>query len=291
MNIAVIGPGALGIVYASRFARAGASVTLVDHKPDRIKRLNGKSFQVENSAGTNEIWIPVDGAVPAAAELIVVCVKAHATDSLTLPQNVPVLSIQNGLNNVETIASYVGSGKVLAGVTTEAATQLDEGHVRHVADGVTTIGAWTECDTSPAERVLTNAGFRCEVTDAPGQMIWEKTAINAGINPLTAVLNVPNGRLLAVRETRELLRDLVVEATKVAAIEGYRFSRSLVEAAEETCEQTAENISSMLQDVRAGRQTEIDAISGEVLRRAQTTALSVPRTRTMYQLVRGIESR
>ena len=108
---------------------------------------------------------------------------------------------------------------------------------------------------------------------------------------MTALLDVPNGRLLELREVRQLMRDLVVEATKVAATEGYRFNYSLVERAEDVCRDTAENISSMLQDVRAGKRTEIDAISGEILRRAQYASLPTPRTRVVWQLVKGLEER
>jgi 2-dehydropantoate 2-reductase len=139
--------------------------------------------------------------------------------------------------------------------------------------------------------VLSKAGFEVETTDSPGQMIWEKVGINAGINPLTAILGVPNGRLLQLPEARQIMRDLVVEAVKVAATEGYRFGYSMVEKAEEVCKQTSENISSMLQDVRAGRPTEIEALSGEILRRAQLANLPTPRTRVIWQLVKSLELR
>jgi 2-dehydropantoate 2-reductase len=157
--------------------------------------------------------------------------------------------------------------------------------------GKTLFGSWTSCETGPVLEIFQQAGIDAEVTEAPGQMIWEKTSVNAGINPLTAILNVPNGRLLGMNDIRQLMRDLVVEAAKVAATEGYRFDRSLVELTEEICLNTAENVSSMLQDIRAGRRTEIEAISGEILRRAQIASLPTPRTRVVYQLVRGLESR
>jgi len=291
MNVSVIGPGAIGILYATRLVDGGSTVTLVDHNPARIDRLNASGLTVETPSGTRTSKVPLSDSVPSDSDFVLICVKAQSTASLKLPKNTPVLTIQNGLNNVESIADMVGNPNVLAGVTTEAVTKVDEGSVRHVSDGVTTFGTWTECSSDAAETALTEAGFDCSITDAPGQTIWEKTAINAGINPLTAILNVPNGKLIEVRESRELLRDLVVEAAKVASVEGYRFSRSLVEAAEETCAQTADNISSMLQDVRAQRTTEIDAISGEIVRRAEAAALPVPRTRVILQLIRGLESR
>jgi 2-dehydropantoate 2-reductase len=180
---------------------------------------------------------------------------------------------------------------MLAGVTSEASTLIGEGHVKHVAHGITKFGAWTSCSTAKALQALTKAGFRTELTESPGQVIWEKVAINCGINPVTALIDAPNGQLLRIPEIRQLMRDLVVEAVKVAATEGYRFLNSVVEIAEQTCAQTAENISSMLQDVRARKRTEIDQISGEIVRRGLEAALPTPRTRVVWQLVKGLEKR
>ena len=291
MKIAVIGPGAMGCLFAARLARAGSDVTLVDHKPDRAARLNASGISVETADGMIDAKIKVVTAPPNNADLAIVLVKAHSTIHLNLNSRTPVLSLQNGLGNVETLCSLVGGANLIAGVTSEAVTQLAEGKVRHVAPGATRFGAWTTCATGPAVKALTAAGFEVELTESPGQVIWEKAAINAGINPVTALVNVKNGMLVEVPELRQLMRDLVVEAVKVAATEGYRFENSVVEIAEKTCVDTAENISSMLQDVRAGRTTEIDALSGEIVRRAQLSALPTPRTRVVWQLVKGIERR
>lgn len=291
MKIAVVGPGAMGCLFAGRLQKAGVDCILVDHSDDRAKRLHRSGITIERNGEREQCNPKVATRMPAGLDLVVVLTKAYATHALHLPPDTPVLSLQNGLGNVETLCSMTGSQRVLAGSTSEAATLLEEGVTRHVAPGVTKIGAWTSCPTALAFEALGKAGFNVEITPAPGQSLWEKAAVNAGINPLTALLNVSNGRLLDLRETRQLLRDLVVEAAKVAGTEGYRFDHSLVELAEHVCEQTRDNISSMLQDVRAGRRTEIDAISGEILRRAQLASVPAPRTRVIYQLVRGLEAR
>lgn len=291
MKVTIIGPGAMGCLFAARLARSGVRVHLVDHRTDRAARLEKTGITIETPAETFVERPMVTTHVPSGQDFILVLTKAYSTSMLAFPPDTPILTLQNGLGNVETLCAMVGSARVIAGATTEAATLLDEGRVRHSASGNTTYGSWTSCPTDAVTEVLTAAGFSAEVTDAPGQLIWEKAAINAGINPITALLDVPNGRLLDLKDGRELMRDLVVEAAKVASTEGYRFTRSLVEAAEDTCRQTATNISSMLQDIHAGRQTEIDAISGEILRRAQTASLPTPRTRVIYQLVRSLESR
>ncbi len=291
MKMAVIGPGAMGCLYAARLARAGMKVHLIDHKQARADRLEKTGITVESAGETFTEHPAMATHVPTGLDFIIVLTKAYSTAALRFPPETPVLTLQNGLGNVEILCSVVGSARLMVGATTEASTLLGEGHIRHVASGETTFGSWTSCPCENAQAALEKAGFNVQITNSPGQLVWEKTAINAGINPLTALLNAPNGRLLQQYEVRQLMRDLVVEATKVASTEGYRFTHSLVESAEAICARTAENISSMLQDIRAGRQTEIDAISGEILRRAQIASLPTPRTRVVYQLVRGLESR
>jgi 2-dehydropantoate 2-reductase len=290
-KIAVIGPGAMGCLFAARFARAGHKTCLIDYRPQRAETLSKSGITVEEAHGGFTERVAVSTHISHGTDLVLVLTKAHSTQSLRLPADVPVLTLQNGLGNVETLCSMVGSARVLAGVSTEAVTLIEPGRVRHAASGKSVFGAWTSCPTELAYKFFRDAGFDVMLTDTPGQIIWEKAAISAGINPLTALLDVPNGRLLEISDVRQLLRDLVLEATKVAATEGYRFQHSLVEAAEELCRQTRDNISSMLQDVRNRKTTEIRAISGEILRRAQASSLPTPRTRVVYQLVRGLENR
>jgi 2-dehydropantoate 2-reductase len=279
----------MGCLYAARLARSGTTTYLVDYRSDRAARLNEHGITVEDGDETYKASPEVVTAPPPGVDLIIVLTKSHATGTLRFPPDAPVLTLQNGLGNVETLCSMVGSARVMVGVTSEGSTLLDEGHVRHAGRGPTRVGAWTSCPVEPVVDVLAAAGFNVEATDAPGQLIWEKVAVNSGINPLTAILDVPNGMIVEIKEVRQLMRDLVVEAAKVASTEGYRFPQSLVEVAEQMCRDTKDNISSMLQDVRAGKPTEIDAISGEILRRAQLASLPTPRTRVIYQLVRGLE--
>jgi len=290
-KVAIVGPGALGCLFAAYLTKAGDAVTLIDHQPNRAARLHRNGVTVESGKDIFTANPAVTTHIPEEMDLILVLVKAYSTQHVNLPQTGAVLTLQNGLGNVERLAERAGSARMLAGTTSEGATLLAEGRVRHAGYGLTKLGAWTSCPLEPAYAVFQKAGFNVEITDSPGQCIWEKAVVNAGINPLTALLDVPNGRLLDIREARQLMRDLVVEAAKVAATEGYRFSASLVELAEDVCRKTASNISSMLQDVRAGRRTEIDAISGEILQRAQLVSLPTPRTRMVWQLVKSLEQR
>jgi 2-dehydropantoate 2-reductase len=290
MKVAVIGPGAMGCMYAALLERAGIQTTLVDYLPDRATKLKESGVTVELADGQTLSESPVVAtSVPAGQDLVVVLVKAYATADLKIPSNIPVLTLQNGLGNVEALCATVGSANVLAGVSSQAAELIDIGHARQVASGKVTVGAWTSCPTAPAEEALAKVGAEVELTESPGQLIWEATTINSAVHPLTALLGVTNSQLIDQPDLRQLMRDLVVEAVKVSATEGYRFSYSLVEKAEEICEATRDQSSAMLHDVRAGKKTEVDAITGEILRRAQNAGLPTPRTRVVWQLLRGLE--
>ena len=288
-KVAVIGPGALGCLFAARLARCGISVWLIDYQKQRAAILQKTGITLEGVSGNFTQKITAATEIPRDLDLILVLTKAYSTPNLHFPANTPILTLQNGLGNADVLASSCGEERILAGTTSEAVTWLNIGHVRHVAIGRTVFGAWTECDTTVAHRVLQEAGFAVTITDDPKREIWKKAIINAGINPLTAILNIPNGSLLDKHETRELMCNLVIEATQAAKKEGHHFECSLTEETENICKITRDNISSMLQDIRRGKPTEIDAISGEILRRSQNAALPAPNTKVIYQLLRALE--
>jgi 2-dehydropantoate 2-reductase len=291
MNIAVFGPGALGCLFAAKLAQAGHNVRLVDHRADRADRLRRSGITIETGEGTLTLPVPVKVEHAFPCELALVLVKSHATASLQLPPDCPVLTLQNGLGSAEALAKTVGPSRLLVGTTAEAATWLSEGRVRHAAPGITWLGAWTHCPHDSAIAALCSAGFDARHSSDPRESLWTKAIVNAAINPLTALLDVPNGALPENASSRGLLRALAEEAAAVAAAEGYGLGGGHAERAEQVCRDTAANISSMLQDIRAGRKTEIEAISGEVLRRARAAGLPVPATEVAYALVRALESR
>jgi 2-dehydropantoate 2-reductase len=199
------------------------------------------------------------------------------------------LTLQNGLNNVDVLCEKVQAQHVIAGATYESAWLEGEGKVQHTGSGPTRFGAWTACATKAAEEAFSRAGFAIEPTNAPGQAIWERVTVCAGVEPLTALLRVTNGQLVELREARQLLRDLVVEAAKVAAVEGYRFDFSLVERAEQFCNDAVSARSPMLADVESARRTEIEQIGGEILARAERAGLPAPRTRVIWQLLTSLQ--
>jgi len=226
------------------------------------------------------------------AELALVLVKAWQTkrtaDQLAecLAADGIAVSLQNGLGNRETLAATLGLERVKGGITTSGATLLGPGHVRPGGDGVTTLDAHPALDVLSAH--LTESGLRVERSDAVESLVWGKLVINSAINPLTALFQIPNGKLLESPPAREMMSALARETAQVAAMQGIDLPfGDPVAAVEDVARRTASNFSSMYQDVLRGAPTEIDAINGAVARLGGENA---PLNRAMWQLVRALGS-
>ena len=129
-----------------------------------------------------------------------------------------------------------------------------------------------------------------ELVSDPTALLWGKLVINAAINPLTAILRVPNGELLERPSARELLAEAAREAAMVAEKLGINLPYTdPVMAAEDVARKTASNLSSMLQDVLGGRVTEIEAINGMIVHNGEKTGVDTPVNRMLWQLVRSMD--
>ena len=302
MRVTVVGPGALGLLFAARLIEAGAGVRLLDHRPDRAALLNQKGLGLEDAGGETHLPVAASaqpGEALAGAELALVCVKAYQTQAVAatlarhLPATARALTLQNGAGNVEALVEALGAGRVLGGITSEGATLLGPGVVRHAGRGQTHLGPAAGPVDDFCRRVaglLAQAGFAVETSQDVAGLIWTKLVVNVGINALTAILGVPNGRLLELPAARGLMEAAVGEALAVGAALGVRFlHQDMQEAVRQVASRTAANISSMLQDVRARRRTEVDFINGAVVRESRRLGLACPVNQTLAGLVLALE--
>jgi 2-dehydropantoate 2-reductase len=200
------------------------------------------------------------------------------------------VTLQNGIGNREILARDLGPERVALGVTTTGATLLGPGLARPGGEGVLSL------ERNPAlggvEMALRSAGFQVESVPDAGSLAWGKLVINAAINPLTALLRIPNGELLERPEARHLMADLAQEVAAVARAEGIRLPfENPVEAVEGVARKTAANHSSMLQDVLRGAPTEIDAICGAVTQRGEKAGVPTPLNAACWRLVKAMVGR
>jgi 2-dehydropantoate 2-reductase len=229
----------------------------------------------------------------SGAKFAIVLVKSWQTEraarqlKLSLADDGHALTLQNGLGNRETLTRDLGTGRVSLGVTTTGATLVGPGLVRTGGDGIISIEQ--NQALGPLEAALRSSNFNLQIVDDAQSLIWGKLVINAAINPLTALLRIPNGELLAHPIVRKIMASLASETAEVAAAEHVHLPFSNpVSAVEDVARKTARNISSMFQDVRRGAPTEIDAICGAVTKRAEFHGIDTPYNRACWQLVRAL---
>lgn len=300
MKIAIIGPGGIGCLFATLLTEGGHDVCLIDRRPDRATLIAVEGVVIEKNGDLRRIPLRAN-AHPTDignVELIILCVKAHETAgtarsimALAGPQT-GVLSMQNGLGNMEVISRIVGSKNVFAGVTTQGATVIGLNHIRHAGAGLTMIGSIDHSNSSANKlaKMLTLAGIKSEsVSDTPA-LLWSKLVTNAAICPVSALSGLTNGQIASDEKWRSLLCRAAEEGAKVAAAKGIKLMHAdPARAALEVCNNTAGNISSMLQDIRRGRKTEIMMINGAIVRAASEVGIEVPTNEMLCQNVIAME--
>jgi 2-dehydropantoate 2-reductase len=201
------------------------------------------------------------------------------------------LTLQNGVGNLEIIAQEVGTDRAALGVTTQGGAMAGPGVLHVGGTGVTILATRPpiEKQIHALADCLNAAGLVTEIVEDISALVWGKLAINAAINPLTALLRIPNGALLDSEQTRSLMADAAKEVAAVAAAQGIKLPFDAAARAEEVARLTAPNRSSMLQDALRGARTEIETISGEVMRQGQKLGVPTPANAMLYHLIRAME--
>ena len=298
MNFLVVGPGAMGCLFATRLKKAGHHVMIVDYKPERADFINKSGILIERGVGKEKVRVPVvSGKALEKTDVALICVKANQTREAAeeiaswLDHRAAILTLQNGLGNLELLEEVFGKERVLGGVTAEGATLLGPGHARHAGQGQTIIGpAGPDSPVAKIVSAFEDAGFDAHSTEEVENLIWGKLLVNVGINALTAITRLKNGRLPAIEGTRTVIKMAVEEAESVAHVKGINlpypnpFERVL-----EVCRATAENKASMLQDVLGQRITEIQFINGAVVREGKKFVIPTPVNLTLTSLVSTIQ--
>ncbi len=303
MKIAVIGPGALGCLLAAFFQEAGEEVWLVDYRPERVETLRQQGIELTTLEGRRQVVkipIALAGEV-GAADLTLMTVKAHQTAAAAsgLPhfmgQGGLALTLQNGLGNLEAMAQVAGPERLLVGVIFAGATRPRDGQVIYAGLGATYVGAPPGSQVGEGEiaqvvDLFHRAGLQCQARPDIEAMVWEKLLVNVGINPLTALLRVPNGALLKIPQAWDMAAAAAREAAEVARASGLAVTADPDALLRQVCIATAANSSSMLQDVLAGRPTEITALNAQVVARGKAHGLATPVNACLTRLIQALEA-
>jgi 2-dehydropantoate 2-reductase len=304
MKITIVGSGAMGSLFGGRLTQAGYEVLLYDIYREHVEAINAHGLAIEDLAtGQTEVCRPratTEAAEARGSDLLIVFVKSAATEQAALHfaplagKGTIALTLQNGLGNERILREHFGAQRTAAGVTSQGATFLGPGRVRHAGRGPTHIGMSDRHNDrlAPVAEALARAGFETHLEDNVDNLVWSKLIINVGINALTALTGLTNGRLLEYPETRTLMADLVDEAVAVAKARGITltYAEPLV-TVYQVAEKTGKNRSSMLQDFDRERVSEIDFINGAIVREAEELGLKVPVNRAVTLLVKSFDAR
>jgi 2-dehydropantoate 2-reductase len=288
----------MACLFAARLAGTGVDVTMLGSWPDGLSALRTYGVRLLDLSG-NEQCYPVqvidDANHREAFSEAIVLVKSWQTSRAAaqlvrcLDRSGIALTLQNGLGNYETLVGVLGTERAALGVTTVAARLIEPGYVEHTGEGKVTLGLHPRL--ANLHEALANCGFTVESNADPRSLLWGKLVINASINPLTAILGITNGGLLAQADIRELLREIATEAEFIAYHNGVRLPYpDPIDMVEQVAMNTAANRSSMLMDILNGRPTEIDAINGAIVHAGEEAGVPTPVNRVLWQLVRGLDS-
>ena len=314
MRVAILGVGAIGGLMAARLSRAGCDVLLCA-RGETAQTLESVGLLLETPDGRSlalapERWAVMDtneDEVPIAhqgwADYAILCGKSHSIGPLcriaekVLSMNGLGFCLSNGIGHMEKLSNYLGKHRVLGASTTHGSIRIGPGEVRWTSRGIIILGAIDDTELEPVEprvdclmSVLDEAGLQPQWSEDIQKSIWVKLLLNVAINPICAIAGVLNGEMLSHPELFETGLAAMEEAARIAAGEGVDMSDvDLAGILEDLCRKTADNRVSMLQDIMAGRQTEIDAICGEVIKRGEALGIPTPRNQTLHALIKGIE--
>ena len=302
MKIVIVGPGAMGCLIAAFLSKSKEEVWLLDKNADNAAKINEIGISLEGVSGTWQAKPKATANIEniSKADLILICVKSFNTKQAVeqikplLQENTKIMTLQNGIGNIEIIAELVGEERVIGGITNEGATLIDIGRIRHAGRGDTLIGTLdgkVPVEIRSIREVFNKVGLQTKMSRDIKSLVWSKLIINVGINALTAITQLPNGKLTEFEGTKRILRDAVTEATRIAKRKRIKlvYDDPLAKV-EAVCEGTSENISSMLQDVLRKKRTEIDFINGVIVRLGQELGIAVPTNKLLVDLVKTIES-
>jgi 2-dehydropantoate 2-reductase len=304
MRIVIVGAGALGSLFGGLLAQSGQQVFLYNpSNRAHIAAIRANGLLIETPEGILQIALSATDRldeIERPVDLLGIFVKAYDTEKALegihdlIEEKTWALSVQNGIGSEAVISRYIPEARLLRGTTAQGATLVRPSLVRWAGRGSTRLGM-LQSKKPKASRaqeiiaILNQASIESEWVKDVESILWEKLVVNAAINALTALFNCPNGRLVEDSTLRALLRDIVAEALPLVQPHGVRLSlNEVIDRVETVCHATAENVSSMLQDVRRGKRTEIDFINGALVREGERLRQATPINRLLTALVQWL---
>ncbi len=304
IRVAVVGAGAVGCYYGGMLARAGHDVVLIG-RPAHVDAIRAAGLHFEGVKFDEHIALRASTEPDAVrgARLVLFCVKSTDTE-LAAEQIAPwlepgsmVVNLQNGVDNTERIRARI-SRQVIPAVVYVATEMAGPGHLKHHGRGDLVIGA-LERPVAPelaaaleaVRQWFVQAGVPVVVSDNVAGELWAKLVVKCAYNAISAIAQLPYGRMIGGVGVREVMRDVVEETLAVAVACGVRMAPDQLAGVYRIAEAMPGQYSSTAQDLQRGRPTEIDHLNGYVVRQAEARGVPAPVNRVLHSLVKLLESK
>ena len=302
MKIAVIGAGAMGSIYGGHLSLHN-DVTLIDTNPKVIETVQQNGLKIEEN-GQENIYRPsaavsCEGMEPV--DLIILFVKAlYSKAALSgnrnlIGPNTYVMTLQNGSGHEDILGEFVPQDHIIIGTTEDNGEVLGFGHIRHGGVGNTNVGMLTgdkENFLNKLKKSFDSCGFNVRIHPNIQQLIWDKLFTNVSLSAVTAVLQVNIGYIAANEYAWQMTMALLHEAVETAHALGLEADEEkLAEKIRATSVGSPEGVTSICADIRAGRKTEVDTISGSVVRAAHKAGVPVPVHEFVVNTIHALEGR
>jgi 2-dehydropantoate 2-reductase len=298
-RVAVVGAGAVGSYFGGTMALGGAPVVMIGRK-QFADVVNQRGLVLDKTDGEQRVKVKAatDMSALQDAELVLFCVKTVDNKSAAtemarfLAPSAIVVSLQNGVDNVEQIRSSANVLVVPAAVYVAVSTP-EPGRVKHLARGDLIIGP-ESAETERLATIFNRAGVPCRISDNIEGELWIKLLCNCALNPISALGHARYGQLADSSDARELMEAVVREILAVAraahvVLPNINDVDSGMAAAMEIAAQMRGALSSTAQDLERGRPTEIDSLNGYIARRGGQLGVSVPVNHALFTLIKLAE--
>ena len=302
MKIAVIGAGAMGSIYGGHLSLHN-EVYLVDTNSEVVRVINENGIRLEEN-GEDVIYRPkavTDVSGLPKMDLIILFVKAlfsrpalEGNRSL-IGDETYLMTLQNGSGHEDILKDFVPLERIIIGTTEDQGTVLGMAHIRHGGKGGTNLGMLCPDDKGMLPKLkdtLDACGFRAKIHENIQQLIWNKLFVNVALSAVTAVLDVKMGFIADNPNALALSGQLLHEAVEVAHAMGLEADEEhLKQEIIETSRRVPEGVTSICADLSKGRKTEVDTISGSVVRAAAKVGVQVPAHEFLVNMVHAMENR
>ena len=295
MKIAVMGAGGVGCYYGGMLARAGHAVVLIGRQQHvEAVRRDGLYMDTQTFRTHVPLQASADASGVKGAQLVLCCVKSTDTASAAaemaphLDPDAIILSLQNGVDNAERLQAQLGR-EVAPAVVYVATEMAGPGHVKHHGRGELVIGP--SAASKELAKLFADAGVPVQISDNVAGALWVKLILNCAYNALSAIAQLPYGRLVQGEGVEDVMRDVVQECLAVAQGAGVTVPGDIWEAVQRIAQTMPGQFSSTAQDLARGKRSEIDHLNGHVLRKGETLGIATPANRVLHTLIKLLEDR